>query len=67
MLAPKDRFYADPFLIEKDGKTFIFLEDLRYSEGRAFVSCCELGADGTAWTRLRGASPSIPPFVPVSL
>ena len=47
MLAPKDRFYADPFLIERDGKTFIFLEDLRYSEGRALISCCELDADGT--------------------
>jgi hypothetical protein len=47
MLPPKDRFYADPFLIEKDGKTFLFLEDLRYSEGRALISCCELGADGT--------------------
>ena len=47
MLPPKDRFYADPFLFEKDGKTFLFLEDLRYSEGRALISCCELNADGT--------------------
>jgi hypothetical protein len=47
MLPPGDRFYADPFLFEKDGKTYLFLEDLRYREGRALISCCELGPDGT--------------------
>jgi hypothetical protein len=46
MLPPKDRFYADPFLLEKDGKTFLFFEDLRYSEGRALISCCELDSKG---------------------
>lgn len=47
MLPPSDRFYADPFLFEKDGKTYLFLEDLRYSEGRALIACCELNSDGT--------------------
>ncbi len=47
MLPPKDRFYADPFLFERDGKTHLFFEDLRYSEGRALISHCELNADGT--------------------
>jgi hypothetical protein len=47
MAPPSDRFYADPFLFKKDNKTYLFLEDLRYSEGRALISCCELGADGT--------------------
>lgn len=50
MLPPKDRFYADPFLIEKDGKSYLFLEDFRYSEGRAVISYCELGADGSPGT-----------------
>jgi hypothetical protein len=44
---PRDRFYADPFLFERDGRTFLFFEDLRYSEGRALISCAELGPDGT--------------------
>jgi hypothetical protein len=44
---PEDRFYADPFLFEKDGRTFLFFEDFRYEEGRAVISCCELGVDGT--------------------
>jgi hypothetical protein len=47
MLPPNDRFYADPFLFEKNGKTYLFFEDLRYSEGRALISCSELNPDGT--------------------
>jgi hypothetical protein len=47
MPCPKDRFYADPFLFERDGKTFLFFEDFRFSEGRAVISCCEIGADGS--------------------
>jgi hypothetical protein len=46
MPCPKDRFYADPFLFEKDGKTYLFFEDFRYGEGRAVISYCELGVDG---------------------
>jgi hypothetical protein len=46
MRSPKDRFYADPFLAEKEGKTFLFFEDYRYAEGRAVISCCELDPDG---------------------
>ena len=47
MPCPKDRFYADPFLFEKDGKIFLFFEDFRFSEGRAVISCCEIGSDGS--------------------
>jgi hypothetical protein len=47
MLSPRNRFYADPFLAEKNGQTYLFFEDYRYAEGRAFISCCELGPDGT--------------------
>jgi hypothetical protein len=46
MRPPADRFYADPFLFEKDGKTYLYFEDLRYREGRALISCCELDAEG---------------------
>jgi hypothetical protein len=46
MQPPADRFYADPFLFEKDGKTYLYFEDLRYSEGRALISCCELDTNG---------------------
>jgi hypothetical protein len=43
-----DRFYADPFLVERDGRTFLFFEDFRYAENRALISCLEIAADGTA-------------------
>ncbi len=43
---PMDRFYADPFLIERDGVTYLFFEDLRYREHRALISCCELSSAG---------------------
>lgn len=32
--APKGHFYADPFLFEKNGRTYLFLEDYSYAETR---------------------------------
>ena len=46
MPSAADRFYADPFLYERDGKTYLFFEDFRYAEGRAVISVCELDAAG---------------------
>jgi hypothetical protein len=46
MRSAKDRFHADPFLFEKDGKTYLFFEDFRFPLGRAIISCCELDEDG---------------------
>ncbi len=43
---PMDRFYADPFLFERNGVTYLFFEDLPYRENRAFISCCELSPTG---------------------
>ncbi len=43
---PLDRFYADPFLFERNGTTYLFFEDLPYRENRAFLSCCELSPTG---------------------
>jgi hypothetical protein len=46
LLPPKDRCHADPFLVEKDGKTLLFFESLRFRERRGTIWCCELGSDG---------------------
>lgn len=43
---PMDRFYADPFLFERNGTTYLFFEDFPYRESRAFISCCELSSTG---------------------
>ena len=45
--SPDDRFHADPFLFENDGKTYLFVEDFRYIDNRAVISCCEVQSDGT--------------------
>jgi hypothetical protein len=52
MQSTKDRFHADPFLFEKNGKTYMFFEDFRFSLGRAIISCCELDADGVPGTHV---------------
>ncbi len=45
--APPERFYADPFLFELDGRTFLFFEDWDWAVGKAIISVAELAADGS--------------------
>jgi hypothetical protein len=35
---PADRFWADPFLIERDGRTYCFFEEYDYPTGRAWIA-----------------------------
>ncbi|MEH7495887.1 glucosamine inositolphosphorylceramide transferase family protein, partial [Neobacillus niacini] len=39
---PLDRFYADPFIIRKDDRTFIFFEEFIYSKGKGDISVIEI-------------------------
>jgi hypothetical protein len=41
--SPPSRFYADPFLFEKDETTFLFFEDYDYAVGTAHISYVTLG------------------------
>ena len=43
---PADRYYADPFLAEQDGRTFVFFEDYSYAEGKGTIARAELHANG---------------------
>jgi hypothetical protein len=45
--SPKGHLYADPFLIARDGRTWMFFEDYRYAERKGVISCAEVGADGS--------------------
>ena len=47
-LLPDDgkRFFADPFVIAHDGRTFLFVEEFPYKLARGVISVAELGADG---------------------
>jgi hypothetical protein len=44
--SPHDRFYADPFIVARNGKNFLFFEDFRYKEGRAVISCSQIDVAG---------------------
>lgn len=41
-----ERFFADPFVIARDGHTFLFVEEFPYALARGVISVAELGADG---------------------
>ena len=43
---PNDRFWADPFYIQHEGKKYIFFEELVYKEKKGKISCIELFPNG---------------------
>lgn len=43
-----NRFYADPFPFEWQGRHFIFVEDFPYGDGKALISVAEVFENGTA-------------------
>ncbi|HTC95945.1 MAG TPA: hypothetical protein VK699_21060 [Terriglobales bacterium] len=45
-IPPPGRFYADPFVIEKDGKSYLFFEELSLAGKKGIISCAELDAHG---------------------
>ena len=44
---PKDHFWADPFVVEHQGKTWAYFEDYFYPKRRAGIACAEIGSDGS--------------------
>jgi hypothetical protein len=46
LLAPKDRDWADPFAIERNGRYYVFFEELPYATGKAHISMMEITRDG---------------------
>lgn len=45
LLPPRDHFFADPFVIERDARHYVFFEDYSYRTGKGVISCMELGND----------------------
>lgn len=45
LVAPDDRFWADPFLWHEDGRDYVFVESLRDARGRAEIAAIELKPD----------------------
>lgn len=46
LIPPSDRFWADPHLIFKDDKYFIFIEELIYKTNKGHISVIELDQSG---------------------
>lgn len=38
IVPPKDRFWADPFILYKNNRYYIFIEEMKYKEGKAHIS-----------------------------
>ncbi|MBR9846121.1 MAG: hypothetical protein GYB35_08450 [Algicola sp.] len=46
LLPPKDRFWADPFIIYRNEHYYIFIEELLYSEDKGKISVIEMDQKG---------------------
>ena len=46
IMPPKDKFWADPHLIEVDGKNYIFIEEFLYAKNKGHISVIELDEIG---------------------
>jgi len=46
--APPGHYYADPFLVERDSRHWLFVEDWIEANGRACLTCMEIGDGGRA-------------------
>lgn len=50
IVPPKDRFWADPIIIEDNGRYFVFIEELIFKNEIAHLSVFELKEDGSYTT-----------------
>jgi hypothetical protein len=48
LMPPADRYWADPFVLERNGRYFVFFEELPFRAGKAHISLMEIAPDGTA-------------------
>jgi hypothetical protein len=51
--SPADRFYADPFAMTWQGRTFVFLEDFDHRVGKGAISAVEFGDNGPTGPSIR--------------
>jgi hypothetical protein len=46
LMPAKDRYWGDPFVVQRDGGYFVFLEEKLYATGKGRIACLHLDADG---------------------
>lgn len=49
IMPPRDRIWADPFVLQKDGRAFVFFEELTFAANKGVISMLEITPDGR-WT-----------------
>jgi hypothetical protein len=47
IVPPKDRIWADPFVVSRNGRYFVFIEEMLRAEGRGHISVMVINPDGT--------------------
>jgi hypothetical protein len=53
IIPPKDRFWADPHIIEKDDTYYIFIEELLYETGKGHISVITMDKKGNYTTPVK--------------
>jgi hypothetical protein len=53
LIPPKDRFWADPFPVKREGKYYIFFEELLFKTGKGHLSVVEVDRKGMAGEPLK--------------
>jgi hypothetical protein len=46
LIPDKDRYWGDPFVLRRDGRHYVFVEEKMYATGRGHIACLEVDADG---------------------
>ncbi len=47
IIPPKDRFWADPFIVSRDNKYYVFIEESPYATNRGHISLIVMNKDGS--------------------
>jgi hypothetical protein len=47
VVPPGDRYWADPFVVERGGATYVFFEEVRWSRGKGELAVARVEAGGT--------------------
>ncbi len=47
LVPPRDRYWADPFIIQKGARYYVFVEEKPYALGRGHIACLSLDGEGS--------------------
>ena len=53
LVPPRDRYWADPFPLQRGGRHFIFFEEFVFAAGKAHIAMVEVGRNGRRSAPLR--------------